>query len=109
MRVSHEKVVDKELLLRAGRKIGITSNTSISWIQVCAESWSHCIQSHALRSDLAPISFLEAASYDETPMTVRTTDDVLDLEHVLEESAETSRAFAVAACGPRDHWISTSS
>ena len=60
----------------------------------------HCIQSLALRSDLAPILFLEAAaSYDETPMTVRTTDDALDLKHVLQESAETSRALAVAACG----------
>ena len=61
-------------------------------------AFRHCIQSLALRSDLAPILFLEAGSYDETPMTVRTTDDALDLKHVLQESAETSRAFAVAAC-----------
>ena len=62
-------------------------------------AFRHCIQSLAFRSDLAPILFLEAASYDETPMTVRTTDGALDLKHVLQESAETSRAFAVAACG----------
>ena len=37
--------------------------------------------------------------YDETPMTVRTTDDALNLKHVLQESAEASRAFAFAACG----------
>ena len=53
-------------------------------------AFRHCIQSLALRSDLAPILFLDAASYDETPMTVRTTDDA------LQESAETSRAFAAA-------------
>ena len=62
-------------------------------------AFRHCIQSLALRSDLVPILFLEAASYDETQMTVRTTDDALDLKHVLQESTETSRAFAVAACG----------
>ena len=59
-------------------------------------AFRHCIQSLALRSDLAPILFLEAASYDETPMTVRTADDALDLKHVLQESGETSRAFTVA-------------
>ena len=59
----------------------------------------HCIQSVALRSGVAPILFLEAASYDKTPMTVRTTDDALDLKHVLQETVETSRAFTVAACG----------
>ena len=32
-------------------------------------------------------------------MTVRTTDDALDLKHVLQESTKTSRPFAVAACG----------
>ena len=32
-------------------------------------------------------------------MTGRTTDDALDLRHVLQESAESPRAFAVAACG----------
>ena len=30
----------------------------------------HCIQSLALRSDVTPILFMEAASYDETPMIV---------------------------------------
>ena len=59
----------------------------------------HCIQSLALRSDLAPILSLEAASYVETSMTVHTTSNALDLKHVLQESAETSHAFAVAACG----------
>ena len=29
-------------------------------------AFRHCIQSVALRSDLVPILFLEAASYDET-------------------------------------------
>ena len=62
-------------------------------------AFCHCIQSLALRTGLAPILFLEAASYDETPKIVRTTDDAVDLTHVLRESAETSRAFAVAACG----------
>ena len=33
------------------------------------------------------------------PMTVRTTDDALDLKHVPQVFAETSRAFAAAACG----------
>ena len=62
-------------------------------------AFRHCIHQLALRADLAPILFLEAASFDESPMTVRTTDDALGLKHVLQESAETSRAFAVAACG----------
>ena len=84
--------------------VHITSTTPIyrlgsTCINLDHGAFRHCIQSLVLWSDLAPILFLEDASYDETPMTVCTTDYALDLKNVLQESAETSRAFTVSACG----------